>query len=56
MREKRVQSGPIVAARLGAVEFAVFAPGLTAPADAARFAQHLNAALNQPFDWRYAPK
>ncbi len=40
------------AARLGAGEFAVFVPGLSAPADAARFAQHLNAALNQPFDWR----
>jgi EAL domain-containing protein (putative c-di-GMP-specific phosphodiesterase class I)/GGDEF domain-containing protein len=41
-----------VAARLGAVEFAVFAPGLSTPSDAARFAQHLNAALNQPFEWR----
>ncbi len=41
-----------VAARLGVVEFGVFAPGLASPSDAARFAQHLNAALNQPFDWR----
>jgi EAL domain-containing protein (putative c-di-GMP-specific phosphodiesterase class I)/GGDEF domain-containing protein len=41
-----------VAARLGAVEFAVFAPGLSTPSDAARFAQHPNAALNQPFEWR----
>lgn len=41
-----------VPARLGGMEFAVFAPGLTSPADAVRFAQHLNAALNQPFDWR----
>ena len=40
------------AARVGLVEFAVFAPALATPADAARFAQHLNAALNQPFDWR----
>jgi len=41
-----------VAARLGACEFAVFVPGVASPADAARFAQHLNAALNQPFEWR----
>lgn len=41
-----------VAARTGAAEFAVFAPGIASPADAARFSQHLNAALNQPFDWR----
>jgi EAL domain-containing protein (putative c-di-GMP-specific phosphodiesterase class I)/GGDEF domain-containing protein len=41
-----------VVARLGGVEFGVFAPGLASPADAARFAQHVNAALNQPFDWR----
>ncbi|MGD9968459.1 MAG: putative bifunctional diguanylate cyclase/phosphodiesterase [Hyphomonadaceae bacterium] len=41
-----------IAARLGASEFAVFVPDLAAAADAARFAQHLNAALDQPFDWR----
>ncbi|MFT3728552.1 MAG: EAL domain-containing protein [Terricaulis sp.] len=41
-----------LAARLGVVEFAVFAPQLASAADAARFAQHLNAALNQPFEWR----
>lgn len=41
-----------VAARIGMAEFAVFAPGLATPADAARYAQHLNAALNQPFEWR----
>jgi diguanylate cyclase (GGDEF)-like protein len=41
-----------VAARLGASEFAVFAPDIASTADAARFAQHLNAALDQPFDWR----
>lgn len=46
------QRDAAMAARVGAVEFAVFAPGVTAPADAARFAQHLNAALNQPFEWR----
>ncbi len=43
--------GAPVAARLGAVEFAVFTPGVS-QADAARLAQHLNAALNQPFEWR----
>ncbi|MGE0741485.1 MAG: putative bifunctional diguanylate cyclase/phosphodiesterase [Hyphomonadaceae bacterium] len=43
---------PAVVARMGVVEFAVLAPGLSSPTDAARFAQHLNAALNQPFDWR----
>lgn len=39
-------------ARIGVAEFAVFAPGIASQADAARFAQHLNAALNQAFDWR----
>jgi predicted signal transduction protein with EAL and GGDEF domain len=43
---------PSVVARLGFVEFGVFAPGLASPSDAARFAQHVNAALSQPFDWR----
>jgi EAL domain-containing protein (putative c-di-GMP-specific phosphodiesterase class I)/GGDEF domain-containing protein len=41
-----------VVARLGVAEFAVFAAGVSSQADAARFAQHINAALNQPFDWR----
>ncbi len=41
-----------VVARLGGTEFGVFTPGLASPSDAARFAQHVNAALNQPFDWR----
>lgn len=41
-----------IAARLGAIEFGVFVPRLSSAADAARFAQHLNAALNQPFEWR----
>jgi len=41
-----------VAARLGVSEFGVLAPDLASAADAARFAQHLNAALDQPFDWR----
>jgi len=41
-----------VVARMSGVEFAVFTPGLACAADAARFGQHVNAALNQPFDWR----
>lgn len=41
-----------VPARLGASEFGVLAPDLASASDAARFAQHLNAALDQPFDWR----
>lgn len=41
-----------IPARIGLVEFAVFAPMLASPAEAARFAQHLNAALNQPLEWR----
>jgi len=41
-----------VPARLGASEFGVLVPDLASAADAARFAQHLNAALDQPFDWR----
>ncbi|ANP46284.1 putative bifunctional diguanylate cyclase/phosphodiesterase [Candidatus Viadribacter manganicus] len=43
---------PAVPARLGASEFGVFVPDLLSASDAARFAQHLNAALDQPFDWR----
>jgi EAL domain-containing protein (putative c-di-GMP-specific phosphodiesterase class I)/GGDEF domain-containing protein len=41
-----------LAARLGADEFGVFAPRLASATDAARFAQHVNAALNRPFEWR----
>ena len=41
-----------VPARLGVSEFGVLAPELATASDAARFAQHLNAALDQPFDWR----
>ncbi|MEZ5994240.1 MAG: EAL domain-containing protein [Hyphomonadaceae bacterium] len=43
---------PAVAARLGGAEFGVLAPDLASPAHAARFAQQLNAALDQPFEWR----
>ena len=48
----RPQGEGMIAARIGAQDFAVFAAGIGTPADAARYAQHLNAALNQPFDWR----
>jgi EAL domain-containing protein (putative c-di-GMP-specific phosphodiesterase class I)/GGDEF domain-containing protein len=41
-----------VAARLGGAEFAAFVPDIGSIADAARFAQHLNASLDQPFEWR----
>ena len=52
VRMQAVAQRAAVSARLGASEFAVLAPALASPADAARFAQHLNAALNQPFEWR----
>jgi EAL domain-containing protein (putative c-di-GMP-specific phosphodiesterase class I) len=48
---RRGQGEGPAAARLSAVEFALFTPGVS-QADAARLAQHLNAALNQPFEWR----
>lgn len=41
-----------VPARLSPTEVGVFVPDLASASDAARFAQHLNAALDQPFDWR----
>ncbi len=43
---------PAIPARLSASEFGVLAPDVASASDAARFAQHLNAALDQPFDWR----
>ncbi|GAM97254.1 diguanylate cyclase/phosphodiesterase [alpha proteobacterium U9-1i] len=48
----RPQGEGMIAARIGAQDFAVFAANIASPADAARYAQHLNAALNQPFEWR----
>ncbi len=50
VRRGQGEGAPVVA-RLGVVEFGVFTPSVS-QADAARFAQHLNAALNQPFEWR----
>lgn len=48
------QSGqrPALAARLGAHDFGVLVPALSSATDANRFAQHLNGALDQSFDWR----
>ena len=52
MRSAEHKARPAMAARLGGEEFAVFAPQLATPTEAARFAQHLTAALNRPFEWR----
>ena len=43
---------PSQLARLRGGDFGVLAPKLRGPEDAARFAQLLASALNQPFDWR----
>jgi EAL domain-containing protein (putative c-di-GMP-specific phosphodiesterase class I)/GGDEF domain-containing protein len=52
IRQRAEGEANAIAARLGITEFAAFAPGVLSPADVARFAQHLTAALNQPFEWR----
>lgn len=52
VRLRRTGQQAAVPARIGAFEFAVFIPELSGQSDAARFAQHLNAALNQIFEWR----
>jgi EAL domain-containing protein (putative c-di-GMP-specific phosphodiesterase class I)/GGDEF domain-containing protein len=44
--------GNAVVARVGAFDFAVYAPSASAPNDAGRFGQQMTAALNQPFEWR----
>jgi diguanylate cyclase (GGDEF)-like protein len=44
-------TAPFLLARLGGAEFGVLTPGVS-QADAARLAQHLTAALNEPFEWR----
>lgn len=41
-----------IVARVGAFDFAIYAPSAAAPNDAARFGQQMTAALNQPFEWR----
>lgn len=43
---------PSQLARLRGGDFGVLAPKLRSPEDAARYAQLLASALNQPFDWR----
>lgn len=43
---------PSQIARLRGGDFGVLAPKLRGPEDAARYAQLLASALNQPFDWR----
>ncbi len=50
LRSKEQQQA--LPARLSAAEFAVFVPEGVSQSDAARFGQHLNAALNQTFEWR----
>jgi EAL domain-containing protein (putative c-di-GMP-specific phosphodiesterase class I) len=50
LRSKEQQQA--MPARLSAAEFAVFVPEGVSQSDAARFGQHLNAALNQTFEWR----
>ncbi|MCA8886583.1 MAG: EAL domain-containing protein [Hyphomonadaceae bacterium] len=52
VRVKGPSERQAVPARLNVSEFGILAPDLPSASDAARFAQHLNAALDQPFDWR----
>jgi EAL domain-containing protein (putative c-di-GMP-specific phosphodiesterase class I)/GGDEF domain-containing protein len=52
IRAQHAQERPTIVARLGAQDFAALAPRLASPAEAARFAQSLNGALDQSFDWR----
>jgi diguanylate cyclase (GGDEF)-like protein len=52
VRQERSQSAPLVLARLKQAEFGILAPEFAQAGEAARFAQLLVAALNQPFDWR----
>lgn len=52
VRLRLTHARPALPARLGSHDFGVLAPGLSSPADAARFAQHVNSAIDQPFDWR----
>ncbi|HWA01326.1 MAG TPA: EAL domain-containing protein [Caulobacterales bacterium] len=52
IRLQQAQERPATGARLGAHDFAVLAPRIASPAEAARFAQQLHTALEQPFEWR----
>jgi len=52
VRQDRSASAPLVIARLKQAEFGILAPEFAQAGEAARFAQMLVTALNQPFDWR----
>lgn len=52
VRIQSSQARPSVVACLRNHDFAVLAPSVTDPSEAARFAQMLNAAMNQTFEWR----
>ncbi|MEJ0058236.1 MAG: EAL domain-containing protein [Terricaulis sp.] len=52
VRVHKAQERPAIVARIGAHDFAALAPRLASTAEAARFAQNLNGALDQSFDWR----
>jgi len=51
VRTEDCTAHPSQIARLRGGDFGVLAPRFRAPEDAARFAQLLASALNQPFDW-----
>ncbi len=50
--DRRPKESGALAARLGADQFAALVPKLASAAEAARFVQHVCAALNQPMEWR----
>lgn len=52
VRTEHCATRPSQLARLRGGDFGVLAPRFRGPDDAARFAQLLASALNQPFDWR----
>ncbi|MDX2235275.1 MAG: bifunctional diguanylate cyclase/phosphodiesterase [Hyphomonadaceae bacterium] len=52
VRTETCAERPSQLARLRGGDFGVLAPRLRGPEDAARYAQLLASALNQPFDWR----
>lgn len=44
--------GRAIVARLGAEQFGVYLANMSAPTEASRFVQCVNATLNEPFEWR----
>jgi len=52
VRTEHCAARPSQLARLRGGDFGVLAPRFRGPEDAARYAQLLASALNQPFDWR----